>query len=242
MSSVEQIKSILYRTEIEVPHKHQLAAASWIVLALEVEGRKIKDESACLLPEKQTVQTFHCKIGGFGAHSQKTCVKVEIEIKTRAEHNEIQRVVKNAVSEYTAIYGDRTKSIDPVTGKPKTIRHFELKEFALGRFSLEIIGSAGRTDMIFESDCAITKMAYIVRRIISEIAGASVKLAGQTPDSNKLVLEGGQSFLPTHELENVMCRMSVAAKIGLAEYVEVFGAPGAKCHTTFGKILHADIA
>ena len=235
MSSVTQIKSIWYRTEIEVPSKHQLAAASWIVLSLEVEGRKIKDESACLPSGKQSVQTCHGMIGIFGEHSSGICTKVCIEIEARVEHAEIATAINNAVTEYTATYGDRMKSIDPVTRKPGLVRHFYLKDLAPERFHLEIYGFNGHMGTMSENDCAITKMAYIVRRIISEIAGASVKLAGQTADSNKLVLQGGQSFLPTHEIEDVMCRLSVSASIGLAEYAEVFGALGAKCHTTFGK-------
>ena len=229
MSSVTQIKSICYRTEIEVPSRHQLAAASWIVLALEVEGRKIKDESACLLSGKQSVQTCHGMIGIFGEDPFGICVKVEIEIETKTELPAVKDVVSNAVMEYTSIYGDSTKSIDPVTGKPGLVRHFHLKELAPERFHLEINGFNGHTVTIFENDCAITKMAYIVRRIVSEIAGASVKLAGQAVDSNKLVLESKQSFSSTHKIEDVMCRLSVAASIGLAEYAEVFGAPGARC-------------
>jgi acetylornithine deacetylase/succinyl-diaminopimelate desuccinylase-like protein len=72
---------------------------------------------------------------------------------------------------------------------------------------------------IRERDGAITKMAHLIRSLVfskarlESVAGAAVRLK-LADDSPKLVLEGGQGFVPTHGIEEVMERMRQAAQRG----------------------------
>jgi acetylornithine deacetylase/succinyl-diaminopimelate desuccinylase-like protein len=61
------------------------------------------------------------------------------------------------------------------------------------------------------------------RKKIEQAGGAEfcLELAG-TP-AGKLVLEGGQGFVPTHEIEEVMDRLREAAKRGAANYLKAAG-------------------
>jgi acetylornithine deacetylase/succinyl-diaminopimelate desuccinylase-like protein len=78
---------------------------------------------------------------------------------------------------------------------------------------------------IRERDGAITKMAHLVRSLVYskaklEASGGSVsfELGGKSAGKN-LVLEGGQGFLPTHGIEEVMERMRRAAERGAENYL-----------------------
>jgi acetylornithine deacetylase/succinyl-diaminopimelate desuccinylase-like protein len=99
---------------------------------------------------------------------------------------------------------------------------------------------------IRERDGAITKMAQLVRSLIFSkatlaAAGGPVRfeLGGKT-SGEKLILEGGQGFLPTHRIEEVMDRMRQAAQRGAENYLRRRGRnePGAQAVAVTYEKLH----
>jgi acetylornithine deacetylase/succinyl-diaminopimelate desuccinylase-like protein len=82
---------------------------------------------------------------------------------------------------------------------------------------------------IRERDGAITKMAYMVRSLIASKArlvagGGPVNLAlGGAPQGDHLILEGGQGFVPTHAIEEVMKRLREATARGAENYLRRMG-------------------
>jgi acetylornithine deacetylase/succinyl-diaminopimelate desuccinylase-like protein len=104
---------------------------------------------------------------------------------------------------------------------------------------------------IRERDGAITKMAHLVRSLVaskakleasaggrvcfelaphpdviglSEIANRQLPIANKQPSSS-LVLEGGQGFVPTHDINEVMQRQRRAAQRGAENYLRRLGRP-----------------
>ena len=60
-------------------------------------------------------------------------------------------------------------------------------------------------------------------------------------DLARLVMEGGQGFVPTHEMEDVAGRMREAAAAGVRAYTSLVGMPddAISCETTFEKLHNA---
>jgi acetylornithine deacetylase/succinyl-diaminopimelate desuccinylase-like protein len=84
---------------------------------------------------------------------------------------------------------------------------------------------------IRERDGAITKLAHMVRALVLskaklQAAGGQFQInLGQGPNlaNESLVLEGGQGFIPTHGIQEVMSRMRKAAKRGAESYLRLTG-------------------
>jgi acetylornithine deacetylase/succinyl-diaminopimelate desuccinylase-like protein len=117
---------------------------------------------------------------------------------------------------------------DPVTKKPIVARHFDIRRNGNG-FKITVYGATGHMGAIRERDGAITKMAHLLQGLIRSraklcVAGGAVnfELFGMSTREN-LVLEGGQGFLPTHEIQEVMSRMRLAAQRGAENYLR-------RCH------------
>ncbi len=231
--------AVWYRTELNISEDEHIGAASYIVLEMEKEGRKIKDESAHPLFPHRPVQTCHGIIGHYGEHPSRICGFVSLLIKVKPEitHDMVQRLADKALEEYVKTYGDKSKINDPRTGRPKVEKHLELKKKSETEYILDIMGSTGHMGSILENDCAITKMAYMAREIMESIPDVSIKLNGNTADSGKFILEGGQGFLPTHSIDSVMKRMADAATKGLESYTGRFNPnSNAYCTTTYDKL------
>jgi acetylornithine deacetylase/succinyl-diaminopimelate desuccinylase-like protein len=99
-----------------------------------------------------------------------------------------------------------------------------------------------------ENDGALTKTAWMVRALVDSreriAAGGgamTLELAGQaSPD--ELVLEGGQGFLPTHDIGEVMSRVARAAERGAATYLRRMGRAdeaSSVVKTTYDKLHNA---
>ena len=153
----------------------------------------------------------------------------------------------NGLAEYLGLYGDKTQVIDPATGKPKVDHHFDITPTANG-WLVAVHGSSGHMGSILDNDGAITKMAAMVRALarsrakIECVAGNTVQPGSAEPqlglvrridavtgnpmqlrlsrhtDPERLVLEGGQGFIPTHAITEVMERMRQAAEQGAANW------------------------
>jgi acetylornithine deacetylase/succinyl-diaminopimelate desuccinylase-like protein len=130
---------------------------------------------------------------------------------------------------YVGLYGDKTKVTDTGTGRPMVARHYDCRRTSMG-FQVDVYGATGHMGAIRERDGAITKAAHLVRSLVASkarlqtVAGGPVRfeLTGALPGGS-LVLEGGQGFVPTHDINEVMERLRRAACRGAEHYLRRLG-------------------
>jgi acetylornithine deacetylase/succinyl-diaminopimelate desuccinylase-like protein len=201
---------------------------------LEEEGRAIKAESRHPLFPQRPVQTCHGIIAHVGEHPSRICGEAAFVVTCgRTLTAEAEALIRDcldlAVLEYIGRYGDKTQVVDPATGKPKVVRHYDLRREGAG-LVVTVHGAAGHMGSIDENDGAITKMAHMVRSLVASrsklatVAGAEVafELHGRRGEG-RLVLEGGQGFVPTHSMAEVMVRMARATERGAEAYLRRVG-------------------
>lgn len=206
----------------------------FVVRALEDEGARIKSESNHPLFRPEHVQTSHGILGCYGEHPSAVNDHVAVKIEARASANperiaiRITEVLETALSEYTRIYGDKRKEVDPSTGQPKVPQHYKLRfepnEAGLG-YRLDIYGKAGHMGAIDQCDCAITKAAFLLIALMRVARNyPAVEARGYLADApemqDTLVLEGGQGFQPTHPMAQLRERLTEAARRGVRQYCE----------------------
>lgn len=185
--------------------------AADVVLAMEEEGAKIKEESKHPLFLPSHVQTCHGIIGQFGDHP--SAVNDRVDIVANGIRN-AEPIVEQAVAAYVERYGDKTAELDD-EGNPKVAQHYALA--SQGRTcQINIFGKAGHMGAIHLCDCAIIKAAYIIRALAD--AGGQVELAEECDREGILVMEGGQGLVPTHRMSDVQKRLADAAAKGAGEY------------------------
>jgi acetylornithine deacetylase/succinyl-diaminopimelate desuccinylase-like protein len=216
--------AVWYRAELQPPAGVPLLELfAFINEELEKEGAAIRAESRHPLFPQRPVQTCHGILGPYGEHPSRICGEVSFLIQfDRRPDKRTETLVRDCLdfglSNYIGLYGDKTKVADPSTGKPMVARHYELRRIPAG-FRVDVHGATGHMGAIRERDGAITKMAHLIRSLVfskarlESVAGATVRLK-LADDSPKLVLEGGQGFVPTHGIEEVMERMRQAAQRG----------------------------
>lgn len=225
--------AVWYRAELRAAKMPLLEMFAFVNEEMEKEGEAIWTESRHPLFPQRPVQTCHGIIGQFGEHPSRICGKVSFVISFASEPDDrtrtlIRDCIDTALSGYTGKYGDKTKAIDPLTGKPKVDHHFDIEPQANG-LMVHVHGSTGHMGSIRENDGAITKMAWMIRQLvycrtrIESFGGKfSMDLAGP-PTGDRLVLEGGQGFVPTHDIREVMGRMERAAIRGAETYLRRIG-------------------
>lgn len=229
--------AVWYRADL----KHVEGASLFEMFAfvneeMEKEGAAIRAESRHALFPQRPVQTCHGIIGPFGEHPSRICGEASFTIQfTRKPDARTEMLVRDCLETgltgYIGLYGDKTKVTDPATGRLMVARHFDCKRQGQG-FKVEVHGATGHMGAIRERDGAITKMAHLVRSLVASkpqieaLAGGPVRLelAGKT-DPKVLVLEGGQGFIPTHGIVEVMDRMRRAAQRGAENYLRRVGRP-----------------
>jgi acetylornithine deacetylase/succinyl-diaminopimelate desuccinylase-like protein len=180
------------------------------------------------------VQTCHGILGKFGEHPSRICGEVGFEIPVgRRPDARLEALVRDCLEAglagYVGLYGDKTKVTDPATGRPMVARHYDLRRTDVG-FAVRVHGATGHMGAIRERDGAITKAAHLVRSLVASrariesVAGGrmSLRLSGQA-EGEPLVLEGGQGFVPTHDITEVMERLRAAAQRGAANYLQRIG-------------------
>jgi len=201
---------------------------------MEKEGAAIRAESRHELFPQRPVQTCHGIIGSFGEHPSRICGEVGFSIQfARRPDAKTELLVRDCLeaglANYIGLYGDKTKITDPATRKPMIARHYDFQR-AGNSFKVSVHGATGHMGAIRERDGAITKMAHLVRSLvrskprIETVSGGPVQfeLAGR-PDGEVLILEGGQGFVPTHDINEVMNRMRQAACCGAENYLRHLG-------------------
>ena len=216
---------------------------------LEKEGAAIRAESRHDLFPQRPVQTCHGIIGPFGEHPSRICghVRFRVRFDQRPDpktENLVRDCLESGLAAYIGLYGDKTKVIDPSTGKPMVARHYDFRHDGAG-FEVDVYGATGHMGATRERDAAITKTAHLVRSLLfsrarlASLARGEVRfeLGEPTPDRSRhsssgpgdsdatLVLEGGQRFVPTHGIEEVMDRIRRAAQRGAEAYLRRVGRP-----------------
>jgi acetylornithine deacetylase/succinyl-diaminopimelate desuccinylase-like protein len=200
---------------------------------LEKEGAAIRAESRHVLFPQRPVQTCHGILGPFGEHPSRICGEVRFTIQfdrkpaAKTEHL-VRDCLDAGLASYVGLYGDKAKVTDPATGKAMVKRHYDFKRRDHG-FTVTVHGATGHMGAIRERDGAITKTAHLVRSLVGskarlEATGGRVEfaLAGDHA-GDTLVLEGGQGFIPTHDIDEVMARMRRAAQRGAENYLRRLG-------------------
>ena len=209
---------------------------------MEKEGAAIRAESRHRLFPQRPVQTCHGIIGPFGEHPSRICGEVSFLIRfDRPPGQSTELLVRDyleaGLAGYTGLYGDKTKVPDAATGKPVVARHYDLRHEG-NAFRVDVHGATGHMGAIRERDGAITKMAHLVRSLVTskpklQTTGAGrmhLELASPPQSQIKnqksklpLILEGGQGFVPTHDISEVMQRLRAAAQRGAGNYLRLIG-------------------
>lgn len=220
-----------------VPNAKTVEMWPFVIRALEIEGAKIKAEGKHPLFKPEHVQTNHGVLGIYGKHPSAVNDHVALAMTVAGVANpdrlamRVSEVIDAAVREYTQRYGDKTREVNPETGKPKVERHYKLQVTSQGNsptFRLDVYGKAGHMGAVAKCDGAITKAAFIMLALMQAgKAFAQVKAQGRFADAqgdiDPLVLEGGQGFVPTHDMDQVMQRLRQAAAQGVQDYCRFFG-------------------
>ena len=227
--------AVWYRAELRPPPEiPAIEMSAFVIEEMEKEGAAIRAESRHALFPQRPVQTCHGIIGAFGEHPSRICGRVSFHIRFERRpddktENLLRDCLDSGLAGYVGLYGDKTKVIEAATGKPMVVRHYDLDREGQG-FRVEVHGATGHMGAIRERDGAITKMAHLVRSLVfsrarvENIAGTPMRLAlaGEGTGSG-LVLEGGQGFVPTHGMQEVMERLRKAAHRGAESYLRLVG-------------------
>jgi len=244
--------AVWYKADLACPGANLFELSAYVIEQFEQEGRAIKAESRHALFPQRPVQTCHGMMGHYGEHPSRICGEVAFDIQLGSKAGEkatdcITDCIESALAEYIAVYGDKTQAIDQTTGKPKVDHHYDLT-VTDGGFRCAVHGSTGHMGSILENDGAITKMAAFTRALvrsrsrIEALLGSTMSLAlADEPVSDSLALEGGQGFVPTHPIEEVMSRVANAGQRGAENYLRLMGcaADAATVMVTYDKLHNA---
>ena len=229
--------AVWYRAELRSPAGvSAFEMFGFVNEEMEKEGAAIRAESRHALFPQRPVQTCHGIIGHYGEHPSRICGHVRFAIEFGAKPAaQAQRLVEDCLeaglSSYVGLYGDKTKVIDAATSKPMVARHYELRSTTRG-FTVDVHGATGHMGSIRERDGAITKTAHLIRSLVAsrrklEALGGSLtlQLNQQAKDHapDVLIMEGGQGFVPTHSIDEIMQRMRQAAVRGAGNYLRRLG-------------------
>lgn len=211
---------------------NMLEAGAFIIDEMEATGRAIKAESRHALFPHRPVQTCHGILGSFGEHPSRICGYLEFIVAFAdgaKVHSAVRALLEDVLTaglqEYIGQYGDKTRTLDPTTQRPKVQRHFDLIQEDSVLY-VQVFGSTGHMGSILEKDAAITKAAALIRALIRsrQVLEAcadgrmELKLTNWT-DSSRLLMEGGQGFLPTHDMVQVQDRLRQAVWRGMERYL-----------------------
>lgn len=226
--------AVWYRADLRAAGVSLFEMFAFVNEEMEKEGEAIWAESRHALFPQRPVQTCHGMIGAYGEHPSRICGEIRFTIQfDRPADEKTEALVRDclevAVAGYVGRYGDKTKLIDPGTGRPKVNHHYDFRRETNG-FAVDVHGSTGHMGAIRENDGAITKLAWMVRSLvysrakIEATAGGRLRLElGGPPYGDTLKLEGGQGFVPTHDIRDVMARMKQAAARGAETYLRRIG-------------------
>ncbi len=241
--------AVWYRAELRPPEAvSAFEMFAFVNEEMEKDGAAIRAESRHPLFPQRPVQTCHGIIGPYGEHPSRICGEVSFTVRFERPPGEpaellVRDCLDAGLATYTGLYGDKSRVTDPATGKPMVARHYDFRREGDG-FRVDVHGATGHMGAIRERDGAITKIAHLVRslvasrakleagaggRVVLELAphtgvnGQSPTANGRTEITSALVLEGGQGFVPTHDINEVMQRLRRAAQRGADNYLRRIG-------------------
>ena len=201
---------------------------------LEKEGAAIRAESRHPLFPQRPVQTCHGILGPFGEHPSRICGHVQFVVHlNRRPDNRLEALVRDCLEAglagYIGLYGDKSKALDPASRKPLVARHYGVRLTKTG-FQIDVHGATGHMGAIRERDGALTKMAHLVRSLVfsktrlEKLVAGPVRLElGGPPSGKTLTAEGGQGFVPTHTIDEIMKRLRLASERGAENYLRRIG-------------------
>ncbi|MCB9867841.1 MAG: M20/M25/M40 family metallo-hydrolase [Phycisphaerales bacterium] len=247
---------VWYRVEGAAPGVNLFEATGFIIAELEDEGRAIRAESNHPLYPHRPVQTCHGIIGACGEHPSRINgdVSFHIDFASKDAAGRVATLIDDVLADglrtYTALYGDKTEQLTP-RQTARLERHYEVRRAGDG-FIVRVLGLTGHMSAIQDNDGAITKLAALVRALVrsrpalERIAGGTMTLSlADWPDVSRLVLEGGQGFVPTHALEEVEQRVRAAVVRGMRRYRDIVGIDGdatSGLRVSFDKLHNAAFA
>jgi acetylornithine deacetylase/succinyl-diaminopimelate desuccinylase-like protein len=256
---------VYYRCRLStagVPDVSALEMYPFAVIAMENEGRRIRDESKAPMFLPTHVQTNHGMLGRFGHACGSVCDRVSFEITARARANaerigmKLIEFLDEASAEYVKLYGDKTRELDAATGKPKVARHFDVKVLPGAEYHtvhIDVYGKGGHMGSLIECDSAITKGAYLLATLMHvgrkfPMVRAWARLReddAPTGDPRsvpaELWLQGGQGFTPSHRMEDIKTRLAAAARRGVEQYCRMRRVPFDEAMLTMTfDLLHND--
>lgn len=226
--------------KIEIPAKtisHQIILGMEIIQELEKEGAMIKEESSHALFPQRPVQTNHGIFGPFGEHPSRICGYIAFLLKTVKSGAELYRLADMGLKLYINKYGDKTEIIDPETRRAMVDQHYEIVPQD-DQFVLKVWGKTGHMASIHDNDNALTKASFIIMEIAK---GDPHFIIGFNSDAvtDSLVIEGGQGFIPSHNIDQIKKRLSDAMYRAYDRYSYWWGDSSQKPLMTFEK-LHND--
>lgn len=227
--------AVWYRCELSVGKSGAASAVElfpFVVLALEEEGRKIREETRHPLFTPAHAQTSHGILGPFGSSPAVVCDHVAVEVVAKSKANpqrvgmKVIKFFEEAIGYYVRLYGDKTRETDPATGKPKVGRHFEVKVTPTPDSTIlriDVFGKSGHMASVAQCDNAITKAAFLFSGLVKAASKyqqveAVGRLVGAPGDGREIVLEGCQGFTPAHKMADVQARLAAAAVKGAQKY------------------------
>jgi acetylornithine deacetylase/succinyl-diaminopimelate desuccinylase-like protein len=229
--------AVWYRANLQAPEGvSAFEMFAFVNEEMEKEGAAIRAESRHALFPQRPVQTCHGIIGPFGEHPSRICGEVSFRVqlvRPPSEQTELlaRDCLESGLASYIGLYGDKTKVTDPATGKPMVARHYDFRREGDG-FRVDVHGATGHMGAIRDRDGAITKLAHLMRSLVASkakleaSAGTRVNFElGGEPYGDILILEGGQGFVPTHGINEVMQRLRGAAQRGADNYLRRIGRP-----------------
>jgi acetylornithine deacetylase/succinyl-diaminopimelate desuccinylase-like protein len=215
------------------------------ILEMQHEGDTIKEESDHPLFPHRPVQTCNGILGPFGEHPSRICGYVSFRIKgieDAGQYYDVMMLLHKGIRLYIEKYGDKTRYIDKMTGKPRVGKHCDTGYDPVERtMTVKVYGSSGHMGSLLEHDAAITKWAYMAREVFIYKTAGALPLEmdmGDFDSSNEIILEGGQGFLPTHSIEDIEERMRNAFIRGTKEYHRLTGSgeDSLQCTVTYDKL------
>lgn len=224
-----------YRCRLMVKNSKENTALElfpFVLEALQTESKALRAESEHVLFDSARVRGYPLTLGHFGSTTERFCPHVAFEIVARSKANpqrmamKIIEFLEEAMSGYVEEYGDRTRENDPVTGRPRLDRHFDLKivpDPDAQIFQIDIYGCRASGPLLDDGESAIGKMAYLLGALLRvavhfPAVQAFGRLLNGNADDRALILRGGQSFTARHSLTEVSQRLSAAAQRGVENY------------------------
>lgn len=227
--------AVWYQAELKPPDGvSPLELYAFVNEEMEKEGAAIRAESRHPLFPQRPVQSCHGILGTFGEHPSRICgyVQFNVHLNRRPDEQSQSLVLdslESGLAAYIGLYGDKTKILDSETRKPIVAKHYDLRTTKTG-FQIDVYGATGHMGAIRQRDGAITKMAHLARSLVfskkrlEKIVGAPVRLElGGPPSATTIMAEGGQGFVPTHTIEEIMARLRAAAQRGAENYLRRIG-------------------